>query len=120
MLLKARRRVHRAGLGNVYFTQASATSLPFKPATFDTVFLVAVLGEVPDPPACVAAVAAVLRPDGILSVTELPGDPDALSESDVREMAEASGLRCLERFPVRGGFTMNLRKMVGASDVARS
>jgi len=76
MLEKARRRMGRAGFSNASFTQASAMSLPFAPGVFDIAFLVAVLGEVPDPGACVESICRSLRPGGILSITELPGDPD--------------------------------------------
>jgi ubiquinone/menaquinone biosynthesis C-methylase UbiE len=110
MLRKARRRLRRAGLANWSCTQAEASALPFAPASFDVVFLVAVLGEVPDPPACLAAVARVLRPGGLLSVTELPGDPDALKESEVRALAEGAGLAWEATSPVRGGFSAGFRR----------
>jgi ubiquinone/menaquinone biosynthesis C-methylase UbiE len=110
MLAKARRRLRRAGPTNVGFTQGDGGSLPYRERAFDAAFLVAVLGEVPDPPSCVAEVARVLRPGGVLSVTELPGDPDALSAAEVRAMAETAGLAPGASFATRGGFTANYRK----------
>lgn len=110
MLAKARRRLLRDGRATAGFTQGDAARLPYRDGAFDAAFLVAVLGEVADPPACVAEVARVLRPGGVLSVSELPGDPDALSEAAVRRMAEAAGLAPAERFATRGGFTANYRK----------
>jgi ubiquinone/menaquinone biosynthesis C-methylase UbiE len=111
MLNKARRRLSRAGLRNASFTQAAATALPFAPGVFDIVFLVAVLGEVPDPGACVESICHALGPGGILSVTELPGDPDAITEPDLVALVSTKGFEHLESFPVRGrGFTANFRK----------
>lgn len=113
MLAKARRWLLRGGgraRATAGFTQGDAARLPYRDGAFDAAFLVAVLGEVPDPPACVAEVARVLRHGGVLSVSELPGDPDALSEPAVRRMAEAAGLAPAERFATRGGFTANYRK----------
>lgn len=110
MLCKARRRLRRSGLANWSCTCAEAGALPFAPRSFDAAFLVAVLGEVPDPARCLASLAGVLRPGGLLSVTELPGDPDALTEADVGELAQAAGFAPGERFPVRGGFTANFRR----------
>ena len=113
MLARARRRVRRAGLRNVSFTQATATVLPFEPGSFDTVFLVAVLGEVPDAGACVESVCHVLRHGGMLSVTELPGDPDLIREPDLIALVCAKGFEHLESFPVMGrGYTANFRKAV--------
>ena len=109
MLRKARRRLGRAGVANVDFVQASAAALPCAAASFDAAFLVAVLGEVAEPIACMSGLARVLRPGGRLLVAELPGDPDALSEADIRALAEASGLRPLETRSIPGGFTMTLR-----------
>lgn len=110
MLQKARRRIRRAGIKNTSFVQASATELPFRPETFDVAFMVTVLGEVPDPRASVHSIAGLLRANGVLSITELPGDPDAMSESEVAALALSEGFERAERFPTRGGFTANFRK----------
>ncbi len=111
MLQKARRRLCRAGLDNASFVQAEASALPFAPEVFDVAFLVAVLGEVPDPSACLRAIRNSLRPGGLLSVTEVAGDPDAMTEAEVSHMAAALQLEHVETLAVRGGgFTANFRK----------
>jgi ubiquinone/menaquinone biosynthesis C-methylase UbiE len=110
MLNKARRRLQRSGLNNASFVQADAAALPLANDVLDVAFLVAVLGEVSDPRACLASLAPCLRPGGILSITELAGDPDALTESQAEALARAAGLQPIERFPNRGGFTANFRK----------
>ncbi len=110
MLEKARARIRRAGVTNVSFAQASATALPFAREVFDAAFLVAVIGEVPDAAACVAQLRDALRPGGLLSITELAGDPDAMTESDVAALAKAANLEPDETFPMRLGFTINFRK----------
>lgn len=104
MLRMARQRVRRASASNAHFTCGSASRLPYRPDAFDVAFLVAVLGEVPDPRACVAELARVLRRGGLLVIVELPGDPDALSREAVDELATAVGFRPIAEDPVRGGF----------------
>src|SRR5262245_42695910 len=47
MVAKARRKMDRARLSNVGFTQSDVCSLPFPAASFDVAVLIAVLGEVP-------------------------------------------------------------------------
>jgi uncharacterized protein len=110
MLDKARARIRRAGVSNVSFAQASASALPFARGVFDAAFLVTVLGEVPDPAACVVQLRDVLRPGGLLSITELAGDPDALTEADIAALAKAANLEHSETFTKRFGFTINFRK----------
>jgi SAM-dependent methyltransferase len=92
MLLKARRRLRARELSRVGLTQAGADALPFIAESFDVAFLVAVLGEVPDPAACVRSVARVLQRGGRLVCAELPGDPDAFSVDDLCALAAGTGL----------------------------
>src|SRR6266498_198025 len=56
MLQKARERLRRADVRNTGYTRADAVTLPFRPGAFDVAFLVAVLGEVPDPTAGLASI----------------------------------------------------------------
>jgi ubiquinone/menaquinone biosynthesis C-methylase UbiE len=113
MLEKARARIRRAGVANVSFAQASATALPFAGEVFDAAFLVTVLGEVPDAAACVAQLRDAIRPGGLLSITELAGDPDAMTEREIAALAKAANLEHAETFPMRFGFTINFRKAAG-------
>ena len=110
MLAKSRAKLERTGLGNYRFVQGNAQELPFDASTFDVVFLVTVLGEVANPEICMAGIAGILRPGGVLSLTEQGGDPDALTENVLRRMGETKGLCCMEVSRFRGGFTLNLKK----------
>jgi len=110
MLQKARRRLHRAGVRHAGYTQANGVMLPFQSGAFDVAFLVAVLGEVPDAKACLASIARVLRPGGLLLVTELPGDPDARSEQDLRSLTQGTGLEFVESVAVSRGFIASFRR----------
>ena len=53
-----------------------AHALPFSDQSFDHAFLVAVLGEVTDRDKALDELYRVLRPGGILSITEMLPDPD--------------------------------------------
>ncbi len=116
MLDKARRRLRRAGVRNVGFTQADAVALPFRPDTFDVAFLVAVLGEVPSPAACLASIANVLRPGGVVAVAELPGDPDVLTEADLKRLACGTGLAFVSSVRVARGSVTTFRRSAAAKD----
>jgi len=112
MLDKARARITHAGLSNVSFVQASGSALPFAREVFDAAFLVTVLGEVTDAAACVVQLRDGLRRGGLLSITELAGDPDAMTEGDIAALAQAANLEHSETFVKRFGFTINFRKAI--------
>ncbi len=97
MLDKARSALARAGCHNVDFHSGDASDeFPFPDGSFDVAFLAAVHGEVPDKAACVRSLARVLRPGGLLVIVEYFHDPDRLSVSTLRELAEPEGFT-LER-----------------------
>ncbi|MBN1631908.1 MAG: methyltransferase domain-containing protein [Thermoleophilia bacterium] len=92
MLVMARQRVESAGLTNVEYLQGEAVSLPLGDASVDVAFLVGVLGEVPAPSAALRELRRVLRPGGMLSLTERElGNPHPIAAQDLVSMAEAAG-----------------------------
>jgi SAM-dependent methyltransferase len=112
MLVKARLRLRRVGAVNAMFVQGDGSRIPLRVGSFDVAFLVAVLGEVPDPAACVESLHRVLRPGGLLSITETIGDPDALSQEDLKALIQSKGFELAELFVYRAGFTANFRALV--------
>jgi ubiquinone/menaquinone biosynthesis C-methylase UbiE len=76
---------------------ASGSALPFRADVFDLVFLVSVLGEIPDHEGAVRECARVLGPGGRLAVTEDVGDPDYVRISVLRRWAARAGLEPRER-----------------------
>ena len=111
MLVKARERVRREKLANVGYVRASGVALPFADGSFDAAFLVTVLGELPDPSVAVRGLARVLKIGGRLSITEQQGDPDAMSQEDLRGLATQAGFSLEGFFPIRLGFIANFRKV---------
>jgi ubiquinone/menaquinone biosynthesis C-methylase UbiE len=110
MLRKAREKLTRAGLRNAGFVQASGGALPVASGVWDCVFLVAVLGEVPDSRSCLREVHRALRPGGLLSLTEQPGDPDFVALPAARALAEGQGFRFEKVYGGGKNYTANFRK----------
>lgn len=110
MLDKNRRKLKRTAITNARWAQGSADALPFTTEVFDIVFLVTVLGEVPEPRDCLQAIQPVLRPGGLLSITEMQGDPDALGQDEVQQLAHQCGFTSLETFSLFKGFMLNFTK----------
>ena len=77
---------------------------------FDRAVLAMVLGEARDRAGALRELRGALRPGGVLSVTEIFGDPHRLAVRTVVKQAEAVGFRlvgCFGSFPV---YTLNFMK----------
>jgi len=67
---EARARLQAAGLTNVRFRQADIFDLPFEAEAFDHVFVCFVLEHLPRPVDALAALKALLKPGGTITVIE--------------------------------------------------
>jgi ubiquinone/menaquinone biosynthesis C-methylase UbiE len=76
---------------NVELRQASAYKLPFKNEVLDLVYMVTVLQEIPDRGRALREVRRVLKPGGVLAVTELLPDPDYPLPSTTIKMCQKEG-----------------------------
>ena len=88
----------------------NACRLPFPDAEFDAAFLVAVLGEVPDRPACLRETCRVLEPGALLSVTEQRPDPDFIAREELDALVPDAGFEFVEAWRPPRGYTANFRK----------
>ena len=79
---------------NVELSNDSAHSLPFEVSSIDLVVLVLTLNEIPDKERALKEIMRVLKPGGILAVSELLIDPDYPRMSTTARMG------------LRGGFTI--------------
>ncbi|MEM2905448.1 MAG: methyltransferase domain-containing protein [Candidatus Bathyarchaeia archaeon] len=73
---KLRARTAKEGATNVAPVAASAYNLPIIARPADRVFMVTVLAEIPDRQRALREFARVLKPNGILSISEFLPDPD--------------------------------------------
>lgn len=112
MLDIAERRLKQRGLSNYERHQGDAKKLPFAGASFDAAFLITVLGEVGDPARALAEAARVLKPGGLLSISELAGDPDYIRFDNLLRLAEGANLKFKQRFGPRFAYTANFIKPI--------
>jgi ubiquinone/menaquinone biosynthesis C-methylase UbiE len=111
MIAQVERRVGEAGLTNVETHVASAHNLPLDSESVDRAFLITVLPEIPDRKRALAELRRVLRPGGMLSITEEFYDPDYLFLPETIQLVEAAGFRFEERFGNLWVYTANFRKV---------
>ncbi len=79
MLKQLEHKLAKAGnqdIKNIELKQANAYDLPFEENSIDLVYMVTVLPEIPDRGRALREVRRVLKPGGILAVTEFLPDPD--------------------------------------------
>lgn len=111
MLDMAKQRLDGLGVANVEYRLGNAGALPAETGSFDVVFLVAVLGEVPDRAACLGEIHRVLRPKGLLSVTEYKlGDPDFIPSAELQRSVKAAGFEGCSRHEGLFHYTLGFRK----------
>jgi ubiquinone/menaquinone biosynthesis C-methylase UbiE len=92
MLDHTLRRATEEGISNIVGERADAREMPYADSTFDAVYLVTVLGEIPDQSAALRELRRVVKPGGRIVVGELFGDPHMVTHGALRERAAAAGL----------------------------
>jgi len=111
MIAAVERKVRQAGLTNVETRVAGAYELPLDDESVDRAFLVTVLGEIPDRQRALAELRRVLRPGGILSITEQFMDPDYPLAGTVIRWAGEAGFKLAERYGSWWTYTLNFRRL---------
>jgi ubiquinone/menaquinone biosynthesis C-methylase UbiE len=108
-LIQARTQTASAGITNVTFTQADIFNLPFRPESFDHVFICFVLEHLPHPIKVLAYLKKALRPGGTITVIE--GDHG--STYFYPDSAEAHlAIDCLVKFQAESGGNANIGRQL--------
>lgn len=76
MIERVERRAQSEGIENIEARVADVYALPFDEEFFDAIYMIAVIGEIPDPEMALAEFHRVLSPSGTLAFSELLWDPD--------------------------------------------
>ena len=93
MLDRLARHAQEQGLTNVTTIRGNATEPHVPAGSCDVVMLCEVLGEIPDRAGALAQCFRALKPGGLLSVTELLGDPHYQFRSTLKRLAGQAGFR---------------------------
>ena len=93
MLDHTMRRAREMGISNIVPTQGDAQSLSYPDGYFDSAYLVATLGEVPDQGCALRELRRVLKRDGRLVVGEVLPDPHRVAFDKLHRLTNAAGLK---------------------------
>jgi len=110
MLARAQEKARQAGLHNVSFHEVKMGNGKLNFGQFDLAVLVNVLGEIPEREGALAEIFRVLKPGGLLSVTEIILDPHFQGRGTVLRLAGAAGFREEAFLGSRFAFTLHLQK----------
>jgi len=94
MLDKIRHRLalpENRDIHNIEMVNKSAYELPFEDNSLDLAFMVAVFQEIPDKQKTLSEIKRVLKPGGILAISEFWPDPDFPWVATTRRMGHAGG-----------------------------
>ena len=97
MIERLQTRAQEAGVINIDARVADVYQLPFDDQTFDAVYMITVIGEIPKPEQATAEFHRVLKPGGTLAYSEILMDPDYPRAVSLIRLAEAGGFRLLRR-----------------------
>jgi len=89
---RLRRRAECEGIGNVETRIDNVHNLNFDDDSVDRVLMIATLGEIPDPVAVLRECRRILRPGGLVCLSELLPDPDYPLRGTEKRWAEEAGL----------------------------
>ncbi len=98
MVARVEARAGAEGADNVEARVADVYALPFDTGTFDAIFMVTVIGEIPEPGRAMREFYRVLAPAGTLAFSELLLDPDFPLARTLINLAQAAGFRLQRRY----------------------
>ena len=110
MLNKARKRLVRKKIFNTEYYLCNGYNFNFNQNYFDRIFLVTVIGEVENKELYFQEFYRILKPEGILSISELAGDPDKMNPDEVRSLAEKVGFSFYKFYGNKKNYTINFKK----------
>jgi SAM-dependent methyltransferase len=112
-IARVEQRAAGARLNNVETHTAGAYDLPLGDESIDRAFLTAALSEIPDPYLALDELNRVLKPGGLLSVTESFMDPDYVFPFETVQRVEGMGFRREQFFGNFWLYTLNFCKEEG-------
>jgi ubiquinone/menaquinone biosynthesis C-methylase UbiE len=110
MISRVRGKITGEAADNVSLAVGNGECLPFKDVSFDLAYLVTVIGEIPDQDRAFQELHRVLRPGGILSVSEFLPDPDYPLKRTITRKALAVGFEPYQQFGNIINYVLNFRR----------
>ncbi len=98
MLKKAKHRLEKRKVENVSFYLCDGKNFDFEYDYFDRVFMVTFVGEVENKSDYFKEIHRILKADGLLSITELAGEPDMIKIDELEKLAGEFDFHLKQKF----------------------
>ncbi len=101
MIERVQRRIQMEGVSNVEAKVANVYELPFQAGSFDAIYLITVISEIPEPSRALREFYRVLSPSGTVAFSEMLTDPDYPLAQTLVRLAQNARFRLKKKL---GGF----------------
>jgi ubiquinone/menaquinone biosynthesis C-methylase UbiE len=91
MVVRVQKRIQEEGIQNIEARVGDVFDLPFEDDSFDLIYMIAVIGEIPTPERALMEFHRVLKPGGILAFSELLMDPDYPLAQKLESLVKTAG-----------------------------
>jgi ubiquinone/menaquinone biosynthesis C-methylase UbiE len=110
MIERINQKIEAEGISNIEARVANVYDLPFDDQSFDLIYMIAVINEIPDIPRALAEFHRVLKPAGNLVFSELFMDPDYPLATTLTHKVRASHFDLKEQIGNFFYYTLNFEK----------
>jgi ubiquinone/menaquinone biosynthesis C-methylase UbiE len=112
MLDYAKKRFEKRKLYNVEYYLCDGKTFNFNDNSFDRIYMVTVIGEVENKEEYIKAFYRMLKSNGILSISELAGDPDKMTIIELKSSIEKHNFEVCNIYGNNKNFTINFKKKI--------
>lgn len=110
MLDVAKNRLNKKGISNVDYHLCNGMDFPFRDNEFDRIFMVTVLGEIENRGQYIKEFYRILKPKGLISISEQWGDADKMSIEEIKALVTKYGFKLKKVYGNKSNFTINFSK----------
>lgn len=110
MLELSKKRMNKKQVHNVRYYLCNGVDFDFEDGEFDCIYMVTVLGEIENRQMYINEFQRLIRPGGVLSISEQAGDPDKISIPEIKYLFKNSEFEFQRVYGSKANFTINFRK----------
>ncbi|MFX0141879.1 MAG: class I SAM-dependent methyltransferase [Candidatus Hodarchaeota archaeon] len=110
LINRLKKKIEKENIMNIIPKIDDAYDLSFEGESVDRVLMIACLPEIPDPVRVLKEIKRILKPDGLISLSEMLPDPDYPRRKTEKKWAEEAGFELDEQFGNWFVYQLNFKK----------